>query len=138
VQKQPLKRLWLQSMTAQSDSHRLREPAQRRRDAAALGRRDSPAARRLARRHQLHARPHLLQHARHGRLPEDHAAACRRPTLAILVEREEKVRAFVPRDYFEVLADFGVTDGSYRGRWFDRAISRRARTRTPGGTHLGA
>ncbi len=28
------------------------------------------------------------------------------PTLAIVVEREEKIRAFVPRDYWEVLATF--------------------------------
>ncbi len=41
------------------------------------------------------------------------------PTLAILAEREEKIRAFQPRPYFEVFADFGVASGSYRGRWFD-------------------
>jgi DNA topoisomerase-3 len=40
------------------------------------------------------------------------------PTLAILAEREEKIRAFKPRPYFEVYADFGVNAGSYRGRWF--------------------
>ena len=36
------------------------------------------------------------------------------PTLAILVEREEKIRAFVPRDYLEVVGDFGVPAGSTR------------------------
>jgi DNA topoisomerase-3 len=41
------------------------------------------------------------------------------PTLAILVDREEKIRAFEPRTYWEVFGDFGVTAGSYRGRWFD-------------------
>ena len=40
------------------------------------------------------------------------------PTLAILAEREEKIRAFQPRPYFEVFGDFGVTAGTYRGRWF--------------------
>ncbi len=40
------------------------------------------------------------------------------PTLAILAEREEKIRAFQPRAYFEVHADFGVKSGSYHGRWF--------------------
>lgn len=39
------------------------------------------------------------------------------PTLAILAEREEKIRAFVPKDYWELYADFGVKAGSYRGRW---------------------
>ncbi len=43
------------------------------------------------------------------------------PTLAILVEREEKIRAFVPRDYWEVQARFGAKAGEYPGRWFDTA-----------------
>ncbi|MCX7171180.1 MAG: DNA topoisomerase III [Proteobacteria bacterium] len=41
------------------------------------------------------------------------------PTLAILVEREERIRKFVSRDYWEVEADFGAVAGTYRGRWFD-------------------
>lgn len=41
------------------------------------------------------------------------------PTLAILAEREERIRKFEPRDYFEVYGDFGVAAGVYRGRWFD-------------------
>ena len=55
------------------------------------------------------------------------------PTLAILVEREEKIRAFVPRDYWEVLGTFRAAGGEYDGRWFDekfkkvRRRSRRAR-----------
>ena len=34
------------------------------------------------------------------------------PTLAILVEREEKIRAFVPRDYWEVLGTFRAAAAS--------------------------
>jgi len=41
------------------------------------------------------------------------------PTLAILVEREEAIRAFTPRDYWEVHARFGAQAGEYPGRWFD-------------------
>jgi DNA topoisomerase-3 len=41
------------------------------------------------------------------------------PTLAILVEREEKIRAFKTRDYWEVHARFGAQAGEYAGRWFD-------------------
>ena len=41
------------------------------------------------------------------------------PTLAILVEREKKIRAFKPRTYFEVFGDFDVKAGNYRGRWLD-------------------
>src|SRR5437868_844824 len=40
------------------------------------------------------------------------------PTLAILTEREEKIRAFKSRAFFEVFGDFGVKAGEYRGRWF--------------------
>src|SRR5512134_1332691 len=41
------------------------------------------------------------------------------PTLTILVEREEAIRAFKPRDYWEVHARFGARAGEYPGRWFD-------------------
>jgi len=41
------------------------------------------------------------------------------PTLAILVEREERIREFKPRDYWEVHARFGAKAGEYAGRWFD-------------------
>lgn len=40
------------------------------------------------------------------------------PTLAILLEREERIRNFVPRDYWEVRARFGAKAGEYEGRWF--------------------
>ena len=46
------------------------------------------------------------------------------PTLAILVEREENIRSFEPRTYWEVYADFDVQKGTYRGRWFDESFSR--------------
>ena len=41
------------------------------------------------------------------------------PTLAILVEREERIRSFAPRTFWELYADFDVQKGSYKGRWFD-------------------
>ncbi len=44
------------------------------------------------------------------------------PTLAILVEREEKIRVFQPRDYWEVQARFAAKAGEYAGRWFDPAF----------------
>jgi DNA topoisomerase-3 len=46
------------------------------------------------------------------------------PTLAILVEREERIRAFKPRDYWEVHAKFGAKAGEYPGRWFDPAFKK--------------
>ena len=46
------------------------------------------------------------------------------PTLAILVEREEKIKRFVPKDYWEVHGTFGVSDGSYTGRWIDENFAK--------------
>ena len=46
------------------------------------------------------------------------------PTLAIVVEREEKIRQFKPRDYWELEASFGCAAGSYAGRWFDEGFKR--------------
>ena len=48
------------------------------------------------------------------------------PTLAILAEREVKIRDFTPRTYFEVFGDFGVSAGQYRGRWFDENFKKGA------------
>ncbi len=41
------------------------------------------------------------------------------PTLAIVAERESKIRDFVSRDYWEVHATFIAAAGIYEGRWFD-------------------
>jgi DNA topoisomerase-3 len=41
------------------------------------------------------------------------------PTLAILVEREDRIRSFKPRDYWEIHATFAAAQGEYAGRWFD-------------------
>ncbi|MCX8144768.1 MAG: DNA topoisomerase III [Azovibrio sp.] len=41
------------------------------------------------------------------------------PTLAIVVEREKKIRAFQPRPYWEVEACFSALAGEYTGKWFD-------------------
>jgi DNA topoisomerase III len=46
------------------------------------------------------------------------------PTLAILVEREERIRAFTSRDYWEVHARFGAKAGEYPGRWFDTGFKK--------------
>src|SRR5690349_12330517 len=46
------------------------------------------------------------------------------PTLAVLVEREEKIKAFVPRDYWEVQGTFKSSTGEYNGRWFDEKFKK--------------
>ena len=49
------------------------------------------------------------------------------PTLAIVVRRENEIRAFKPKDYWEVKAKFELPDGaSYEGRWFDPKFKKNA------------
>src|SRR5829696_3137207 len=43
------------------------------------------------------------------------------PTLAVVVEREERIRKFVSRDYWEIHATFAAAAGTYPGKWFDPA-----------------
>ena len=43
------------------------------------------------------------------------------PTLAIVVERERKIREFKSRPYWEVEAEFSAKAGAYKGKWFDEA-----------------
>lgn len=46
------------------------------------------------------------------------------PTLAMLVHREEEIRAFVPRDYWEVRGDFATADGGeLQALWRDATRS---------------
>ena len=46
------------------------------------------------------------------------------PTLAIVVEREERIRKFTPRPYWEVEGVFAGGKGEYRGRWFDEGFKK--------------
>ena len=46
------------------------------------------------------------------------------PTLSVVVEREEKIRAFKPRAYWELEARFGGARGEYTGRWFDEKFKK--------------
>jgi DNA topoisomerase-3 len=46
------------------------------------------------------------------------------PTLSIVVEREEKIRAHRSRDYWEIHASFLAEAGEYPGKWFDPAFKK--------------
>ncbi|MFZ4478304.1 MAG: DNA topoisomerase III [Rhodoferax sp.] len=46
------------------------------------------------------------------------------PTLSVVVEREESIRRFISRDYWEVHATFGAAAGDYSAKWFDPAWKR--------------
>ncbi len=41
------------------------------------------------------------------------------PTLSIVVQREEQIRKFVSKDYWEVRAEFIAAAGVYEGRWIN-------------------
>ena len=41
------------------------------------------------------------------------------PTLSVVVEREEQIRKFISRDYFEIHATFAAAAGEYAAKWFD-------------------
>ncbi len=44
------------------------------------------------------------------------------PTLAIVVERERRIREFKARPYWEVEAEFKTRAGTYTGKWFDEGF----------------
>jgi DNA topoisomerase-3 len=46
------------------------------------------------------------------------------PTLTILVEREEKIKKFISRTYWEIIGTFQAKGGEYAGRWFDEAFAK--------------
>ena len=56
--------------------------------------------------------------SRNGGFNVTSAGRVQTPTLVILTKREREIRAFVPRPYWEVLADFKVANGEYSSKWF--------------------
>ena len=121
--KKPLQRLWLQSMTTEairSAFQNLRSDADLQPlSDAALSRSESDWLVGINSTRALTA-----FNSQGGGFNKTTAGRVQTPTLAILVDREEKIRAFVPRDYWEVFGDFSVAAGTYRGRWFDSAFKK--------------
>ena len=56
------------------------------------------------------------------------------PTLSVVVEREEKIRKFVSRNYWEVHATFAAQAGEYAGKWFDPTWKKAAANQAAGNT----
>src|SRR6266487_158531 len=116
--KKPTRRLWLQSMTPEAIrggfEHLRSEQEMQPLADAATSRAESDWL------VGINATRALTSfNSRSGGFQKTAAGRVQTPTLAILSGREEKIRSFKPRSYFEVHADFGVKAGSYRGRWFD-------------------
>src|SRR5687767_3832533 len=116
--KKPIERLWLQSMTQQA----IREGfASLRKDKDLLPLADAAKCRSEA--DWLvginGTRAMTAFNSKEGGFYLTTVGRVQTPTLAILVEREERIRAFVSRDYWEVHARFAAKAGEYSGRWFD-------------------
>src|SRR4029079_17130909 len=122
--KQPIKRLWLQSMT----------PASIRDGFAAL--RDDQTMQPLASAAVCRSESDWLVgingtramtafNSKTGGFHLTTVGRVQTPTLAILVEREEKIKKFIARDYWEIHGTFGAQAGEYPGRWFDEKFSKK-------------
>src|SRR5687767_12518899 len=114
----PVRRLWLQSMTPQA----IRDGfAALRSDAQMLGLAD--AARSRSEADWLvginGTRAMTAFNSRDGGFFLTTVGRVQTPTLSIVVEREEKIRRHVSREYWEVKAAFVAQAGTYEGKWFD-------------------
>jgi DNA topoisomerase-3 len=121
--RQPLQRLWLQSMT----------PAAIREGFAALRTDESmqPLSDAATSRSEADwlvgingTRAMTAFNSKLGGFFKTTVGRVQTPTLAILVEREAKIRKFVPRDFWEILGTFDAAAGQYGGRWFDEKFSK--------------
>ena len=115
--KKPVKRLWLQSMTADSIrdafNHLRPEEEMVPLSKAAVCRSESDWLVGIN-----GTRAMTAFNNRAGGFQLTPVGRVQTPTLAILAEREDKIHHFKARNYYEVFGDFEVKAGSYRGRWF--------------------
>ena len=56
------------------------------------------------------------------------------PTLSVVVEREEQIRKFISRDYWEIHATFAAQAGEYPAKWFDPKWKKAAANAAAGNT----
>jgi len=122
--KKPVERLWLQSMTPSAISEGF-EKLRRDRDMlpladAAVSRSESDWLVGIN-----GTRAMTAFNSKEGGFYKTTVGRVQTPTLTILVDREEKIRKFVPRDYWEVHATFAAAAGEYAGRWFDEAFEKK-------------
>ena len=119
--KQAIQRLWLQSMTP----HAIREGFARLRADAEM-RPLADASRCRSEADWLvginGTRAMTAFNSRSGGFFLTTVGRVQTPTLAIVVERDERIRRFVPRSYWEVVGTFEGSGGSYQGKWFDESF----------------
>jgi DNA topoisomerase III len=121
--KQPIKRLWLQSMTAAAirDGFEHLRTDQEMLPLSAASRSRSEADWLVG---INGTRAMTAFNSKAGGFYKTTVGRVQTPTLAIVVEREAKIKKFEPRDYWEVLGTFAAQAGSYPGRWFDEQFKR--------------
>src|SRR5690606_33085943 len=121
--KKPVQRLWLRSMTQAA----IREAFSSLRDDEAMKPLEA-AARSRAEADWLvginGTRAMTAFNSKDGGFFKTPVGRVQTPTLAIVAEREERIRKFVSRDYWEVHASFVAAAGLYSGRWFDPQFKR--------------
>ncbi|HEY3047050.1 MAG TPA: DNA topoisomerase III [Polaromonas sp.] len=123
--KHPVKRLWLQSMTPAAiregfDSLRTEQQMQGLADAA----RSRSEADWMVGINGTRAMTAF--NSRDGGFFLTTVGRVQTPTLSVVVEREEKIRKFVSRDYWEIHATFLAEAGEYNAKWFDPAWKKAA------------
>jgi DNA topoisomerase III len=116
--KKPVQRLWLQSMTPAA----IREGfAQVRSDASVLPLADAAVCR--SESDWLiginGTRAMTAFNSKTGGFHLTTVGRVQTPTLAILVEREDRIKNFIAKDYWEIHGTFAAKAGEYPGRWFD-------------------
>jgi DNA topoisomerase-3 len=122
--KKPIERLWLQSMTQTSirEGFTHLRPGQQLEDlaAAAVCRSESDWLVGINGTRALTA-----FNSRNGGFQLTPVGRVQTPTLAIVVERDQKIKSFVSKGYWEVHATFGAAAGPYPGRWFKEDFARK-------------
>nr|WP_236599760.1 DNA topoisomerase III [Ramlibacter alkalitolerans] len=114
----PVRRLWLQSMTPQAireGFEKLR--SERQMEGLAHAARSRSEADWLVGINGTRAMTAF--NSRDGGFFLTTVGRVQTPTLAIVVEREEQIRKFVSRDYWEIHASFAAEAGEYPAKWFD-------------------
>ncbi len=121
--KQPIRRLWLQSMTPAAIREAfaaLRADAEMRPLAdAAICRSESDWLVGIN-----GTRAMTAFNSKSGGFHLTTVGRVQTPTLAILVEREERIKKFVPKSFWEIHGTFAAQAGEYVGRWFDEEFAR--------------
>ncbi|MBO9678861.1 MAG: DNA topoisomerase III [Acidovorax sp.] len=114
----PIKRLWLQSMTPQAirDGFESLRSEQQMAGLASAARSRSEADWLVG---INGTRAMTAFNSRDGGFFLTTVGRVQTPTLSLVVEREEKIRKFVSRDYWEIHATFGAEAGEYPAKWFD-------------------